>query len=64
LPHRRRRVRDPRAVNYGRWYIVDGLPSRKKPEANQIIAGDKTPMLIKDVERWVMQPRRRRPMDT
>jgi hypothetical protein len=42
------RVRDPRAVDFGRYYIVDGR--------NQVIAGLGARMMLKDVERLVAQP--------
>jgi hypothetical protein len=52
--------RDPRAVDYGCWYIID-------PHSEQIIAGDQSRLSsLEDVERWVMrQPRSSRaPMNT
>jgi hypothetical protein len=43
------RVRDPRAVDFGRYYIVE-------PHRNQIIAGVNSRMMLEDVERWVTRP--------
>jgi hypothetical protein len=42
------RVRDPRALDYGRWYVVE-------PYTNAVVAGDPGYMGLDDVERYLME---------
>jgi hypothetical protein len=41
------RTRDPRALDYGRWYILDG-------QTSAIVAGDPNRMDLDDVERYLL----------
>ena len=41
------RTRDPRALDYGRWYVHD-------PLTNSIVAGDPGYMDIDDIERYLL----------
>ena len=41
------RTRDPRALDYGRWYVCD-------PWTNSIVAGDPGYMNIDDIERYLL----------
>jgi hypothetical protein len=41
------RARDPRALDYGRWYVCD-------PWTNAIIAGEPGYMDIDDIERYLL----------
>jgi hypothetical protein len=51
---RKSRRQDPRALDYGAWWVID-------PNTNSIVAGDSTyGMTLEDVERWLDEAPRRR----